>query len=58
MAVAHSILVIAYHLLKEKKIYSDLGPDYFLKLNREAIEKRCVRQLKQLGYEVSLTPAA
>jgi len=58
VAVAHSMLVIAYHLLKEKKVYSDLGPDYFLQLNREAIEKRCVRQLRQLGYDVTLAPAA
>ena len=30
LAVAHSILVIAYHVLKEQRPYHDLGTDYFL----------------------------
>lgn len=58
MAVAHSIAVIAYHMLKEGKDYSDLGADYFLKLNQDAITKRCLRQLHEVGWEVTLTRVA
>jgi hypothetical protein len=29
MAVAHSILVIVYHLLRTDGTYQDLGPNYF-----------------------------
>lgn len=55
VAVAHSMVEIAHTLLSKKVDYHDLGPDYFLRLNRKAVERRCVRQLQQLGYQVSLT---
>ena len=33
LAVAHSVLVILYHILREKRPYTDLGADYFEKLD-------------------------
>jgi transposase len=57
VAVAHSVLVILYHMLREGKPYSDLGPDYFEKLEATRIERYHVRRLEQLGYTVTLTPA-
>ena len=33
IAVAHSILVIAYYLLRDGRAYQDLGPDYFDSVN-------------------------
>jgi transposase len=56
MAVAHGVLVIAYHLLRAKQPYRDLGADYFDSRQREQIERHHVNRLKQLGYEVTLTP--
>jgi transposase len=56
VAVAHSVLVIAYHLLQTQQPYQDLGADYFDRLNTERIERHHVTRLKQLGYEVTLTP--
>ncbi len=56
VAVAHSILVIAYHLLKTGRPYSDLGADYFDKLDTERIQRHHIHRLQQLGYEVTLTP--
>ena len=56
-AVAHSILVIAYHVLQRGRPYADLGPDYLLRRdNAEAYTKRLVRQLERLGHRVSLEP--
>ena len=55
VAVAHSMIEVAHVLLSRKVNYHDLGPDYFLRLNQKAIERRCVRQLQRLGYQVSLT---
>ena len=56
-AVAHSILVIAYHVLQRHRPYSELGPDYLLlRDNAEAYTKRLVRQLERLGHKVSLEP--
>jgi len=57
MAVAHSILVIAYHMIKNNVPYEDLGADYFDKRRPETTSKRLVRRLEQLGYHVSLQPS-
>jgi len=54
VAVAHSILVIAYHMIIRKEPYRELGGDYFDKRRPEATAKRLVRRLEQLGFQVSL----
>jgi transposase len=56
VAVAHSLLVSIYHMLRDNKPYQDLGPDYLDKLDAERIERRAVQRLEQLGYDVVLTP--
>ena len=60
VAVGHSILVIAYHLLTRKQPYSDLGANYFDERDRQAVTKRCVNRLQKLGFKVNLEklPAA
>ena len=58
VAVAHSILIIAYHLLTEGTVYRDLGGNYFDERDRQAVERRLVHRLESLGYTVSLQPAA
>lgn len=56
-AVAHPMLVIAYHVLQRLSPYSELGPDYLLRRdNAEAYTKRLVRQVERLGHQVSLEP--
>ena len=56
VAVAHSVLVIAYHVLREKKPFADLGSDYFDQIDAARIQRHHVRRLEQLGYKVDLTP--
>ena len=56
IAVAHSILVIAYHLLSRKQDYRDLGALYFDKRNQEKVRRKLVQRLEALGYEVTLKP--
>jgi len=58
VAVGHSMLVIAYHLLSRQQPYSDLGNDYFHRRQSEVYKNRLVRQLERMGFEVALTPAA
>jgi len=61
LAVAHSILIIAYHLIKDRVPYFELGSDFFDKRNVQATTRRMVRRLEQLGYKVNLealTPVA
>jgi transposase len=56
MAVAHSILVIIYHLLSEGTTYQERGETCFEEQERQTAEKRLVRQLTRLGYHVELEP--
>ena len=58
VAVGHSILVSAYHLLKGTATYRELGPHYFDERDRQAVERRLVQRLESLGYKVTLDPAA
>jgi transposase len=58
VAVAHSILVIAYHLLTRGTEYEDLGPNYYDERDRSRVERRLTHRLEQLGYRVTLEPKA
>ncbi|HSH79034.1 MAG TPA: IS110 family transposase [Herpetosiphonaceae bacterium] len=57
VAVGHTILVIVYQLLTDRTVYEDLGARYFDERDREAVGRRLVRRLEQLGYTVALAPA-
>jgi transposase len=54
VAVAHTILVIAYHLLKEQTVYQDLGSNYYDERDRTVVERRLVQRLERLGNKVTL----
>lgn len=59
VAVAHSILVIAYHLILRNTPYSDLGASHFERYEKPQLKKqRLVKQLQKLGYQVNLTEIA
>jgi len=58
VAVSHSILVIAWHLLTEGCDYDDLGGDYFVQRDADRARQRALAQLEALGYRVTLQPAA
>jgi transposase len=59
VAVAHSILTIVYHLLRDPQLhFNELGGDYFLTKNKEQEERRAVKILNTLGFDVVLTPIA
>jgi transposase len=57
LAVGHSILVIVYHLLKNKDTnYHDLGADYFDRLAPDRLRRYLVKRLENLGYQVTISP--
>ena len=58
MAVAHSILVIVYHLLKSGRRYADLGSDFFDRLHAKRLTRYYTKRLEGLGYSVTLEPNA
>lgn len=55
MAVAHSVLIIIYHVLGENQPYRDLGTDYFDTLDKERLARQSVRRLEALGFAVVVT---
>jgi transposase len=58
VAVAHSILVAAYYILRDDVPYDELGGDYFIhREDQERLTQRLVRQLERLGQSVTLEPA-
>jgi transposase len=57
VAVAHAMLVAIYHMLTNKKVYRDLGVDFFVQRDAERLTRVCTRQLERLGYTVELRPA-
>ena len=58
VALAHSLLVIAYHVLKRRVNFTDLGPAYFDERNRVSTQRQLVRRLERMGYKVALEPMA
>jgi transposase len=60
VAVARSILIIIWHLLKDPQArYRDLGPDWYATaVSKDKIIRNCKRQLAALGLDVTLTPKA
>jgi transposase len=55
VAVAHSILIASYHILKDDVPYKDLGGDYFARrADPDRTTKRLVAQLERLGHTVTL----
>jgi transposase len=58
VAVGHAILVICYHMIRNRSRYNDLGSDYFRKCNKDALVRQSVKRLEALGYNVSLEEVA
>jgi transposase len=57
VAVAHTILIIAYHIIQDGTTYEDLGSNYFDERDRQATLRRSVKRLESLGYKVTVEAA-
>jgi transposase len=58
-AVAHTMLVIAWHVLAENNPYAELGADFFTRReDPEAHARRLARQIEKLGFQVTIEPQA
>lgn len=54
VAVAHSILIIVYHILKRKQPYIELGPTYYEEKKRNMIIRQSLKKLESLGLKVTV----
>lgn len=57
LAIGHTLLIMAYHIVKEQYTYKELGADYFDRLNEQYILKRLTAKLEILGYQVEIKKA-
>ena len=56
VAVGHALLEIAFYLITRQQTYTDLGANYYDERDREAVKRRSVHRLEQLGFQVNLVP--
>jgi transposase len=54
LAVAHSMLVMAYDMIQRREPYREAGADFFDRLLPEATARRLIKRLEQLGYQMTL----
>ena len=54
IAVAHTLLTIAYHVIARREPYHERGADYFDRQKPAATANRLVRRLRQLGFAVTI----
>jgi transposase len=58
VAVGHTILIIAYHLLARGTSYIDLGTDHLDIRDAERVKQKSIRRLQALGFKVNLEPVS
>ncbi len=58
VAVGHGVLVIAYHMLKQRAGCEGLGGGYFDRQNTEYLQRRLIRRPERLGSKLMVEPVA
>ena len=57
VAVAHTILVSLYDMLKNKQPYRELGADFLDRRNAEHVKRYLLKRLERLGLHVTVRSA-
>lgn len=58
VAVGHTILTIAYHLLTRKENYIELGADFYDQRRRDIVIKQAIKRLESLGIRINIEQSA
>lgn len=58
VAVGHTILTIAYHILTRKQEYIELGADFYDKRRKDTVIRQTLKRLESLGVKVSIEQSA
>jgi transposase len=58
VAVEHAILIAIWNMAHTGALYDDPGADYYTRKDPDRSRRRAIEQLRQLGYDVTLNPAA
>jgi hypothetical protein len=57
MAVARSLLVAIYQMLRTGSYFVELGPAHYDQRRRDLIARRSLQWLRELGYKVTIEEA-
>ncbi|MGC5225335.1 IS110 family transposase [Micromonospora sp. DT81.3] len=58
VAIEHTLLVAVWHMLQNGEAYTDPGADFYVHTDPDRTKNKAIRQLRNLGYNVTITPAA
>lgn len=58
IAVAHRMLMIAWHIIRDGTVYRELGGSHYDRLHPDRSARRLIRRLQQIGFEAILKPMA
>jgi transposase len=58
VALEHTMLVAVWNMATTGETFNDLGADYYAKRKPDKVKNRAIAQLREIGYNVSLTPIA
>jgi hypothetical protein len=56
MAVAHQLLTIIFHVVRDGSVYQELGAGHYDRQNKPKVTRKLVERLQRLGYYVTLQP--
>jgi transposase len=54
LALAHSMLIMAYYMIQRQEPYREVGADFFDRLQPEDTARQLIKRLESLGYQVTL----
>jgi transposase len=54
VAIAHTILLSLYHMLKNKRPYRELGADFLDRRHAEQVKRYLLKRLERLGLQVTV----
>jgi transposase len=57
LAVAHRMLIIAWHILHDGTVYTELGGHHYDRLHPDRSAHRLIKRLEQIGFQVTVQPA-
>ncbi|MFC4769922.1 IS110 family transposase, partial [Effusibacillus consociatus] len=58
VATGRKILTIAYHVLKDKEPYKELGPNYYDERIKTRVINQAIKRLESLGCKVTIESVA
>jgi transposase len=54
LAVAHRMLIIAWHIIQDGTVYKELGGNHYDRLHPDRSARRLIKRLEQIGFQVAV----